>query len=770
MRKLCLGAAVGLAAAWLWRRLPARPPLYAGYSFSTAVYDRGGRLLRLTTTPDGKFRLWVPLSEISPLMIRATILQEDQNFRRHPGFDPAGLVRAAWMTYVVGGRRIGGSTITMQLARLLYRLDSRTLPGKAEQLLRAVELEALYSKDEILEAYLNLAPYGGNIEGVGAACLIYFDKNPDQLNLSEALTLSVIPQNPVRRSLTGRADSGDARWRARGSLWARWLRRSPRDAARGAALEWAPPPKRAAPSFEAPHFCERLLRQAGGGRVVSTLDWALQKLMERMTRDYLERRRRDGLRNGAALLVDWRTGEVLAQVGSADYRDRSISGEVDGTAARRSPGSTLKPFVYGLAFDQGLIHPLTALKDAPSAFGAYDPENFDGDFMGPIPAREALIKSRNVPAVALAAALEPPGLYGLLQRAGAALPRPPEHYGLGIVLGDAEVTMEQLVGLYAALARGGVYRPLRRRLGERWDDGPRLLSPEASFLVMDALKDNPRPRGAAAAAAQAGAVYWKTGTSFGFRDAWAVGIFDRYALAVWIGDFSGAGNPAYVGADAAGPLFFRLVDAVRAVRPGTDDDAAPRPALNVRRVRVCAVSGKLPGPHCRRLAWTWFIPGVSPIEACDVHREVLVDAESGRRLCAAWPGARREVVEFWPSDLLKLFRQAGLPRRSPPPFEPGCALAAAAPGAAPAIRSPLSGVSYELPAAGAREISFSASADADAAWLYWFVDEALVGRKAPGQPLFWPARPGRYVVRVVDDRGRSDSRDLVVRVDDAEDL
>ncbi len=765
---LILAAAAGAAA---WGALPWRPPLYDGYGFSKAVYDRRGRLLRLTAAPDGKFRLWVPLAEISPLMIRATILQEDQNFRRHPGFDPSGLARAAWMTYVVGTRRVGGSTITMQVARLLYGIDSRTLRGKLAQLSRAVELECLYSKDEILEAYLNLAPYGGNIEGVGAASLIYYDKNPDQLNLSEALTLSVIPQNPVRRTLTGRnAGDRDSRWRARRWLWLRWLKQDPEDVKQGAALEWAPPPKRAAASFEAPHFCERLLRRCGSGRVVSTLDWGLQKLVERLTRDYLERRRREGLRNAAAMLVDWRTGEVLAELGSAGYGNEEISGDVNGTAARRSPGSTLKPFAYGLAFDQGLIHPLTTLKDAPSAFGAFDPENFDGDFVGPIAAREALIKSRNVPAVALTAALKPPGLYGLLRRAGVALPYPPEHYGLGLVLGDAEVSMDELTRLYAALGRGGEVRPLRRRLGEPWGPGARLLSEEASFLVLDALKDNPRPRGAGPRVAGGGPVAWKTGTSYGFRDAWAVGVFDRYVLAVWIGDFSGAGNPAYVGVDAAAPLFFQLVDGIRATRPADDSlDLALSPdGLNLARQRVCAVSGKLPGPHCRRLARTWFIPGVSPIERCDVHREVLVDGTTGLRLCAARPGARREVLEFWPSDLLRLFRQAGLPRRRPPAFEPGCALAGVEPGAAPAIRSPLAGVSYELAPQGELAIPFTASTDADAAWLYWFVDQALVGRKAPGQPLLWLGRPGRYLVRVVDDRGRSDSRELVVRLAQAE--
>jgi penicillin-binding protein 1C len=359
--------------------------------------------------------------------------------------------------------------------------------------------------------------------------------------------------------------------------------------------------------------------------------------------------------------------EVLAAVGSAGFLDAAIGGQVDGTRARRSPGSALKPFVYALAIEQGLIHPRTVLKDSPTRFRGYDPENFDGQFFGPIAAGEALVRSRNVPAVELSTRLSP-GLHAFLARAGIGALRPEPHYGLSLVLGGAEVTMEELAGLYATLASGGLWRPLRSRLAAQVPAGERLLTPEAAWTVLDMLEQNPRPGPAMPGARRELPIAWKTGTSHGFRDAWAVGVAGRYVLAVWIGRFDGQGNPAFVGLEAAAPLFFQVTDALRA-GVAAERVSRPRPP-GVTLVAVCPVSGKLPGPSCHQTVDTWFLPGVSPIGTCDVHRAVALDAGTGLRACRAGPGTRSEVFEFWPSDLLRLFAAAGLPRRTPPPFQP----------------------------------------------------------------------------------------------------
>jgi penicillin-binding protein 1C len=479
---------------------------------------------------------------------------------------------------------------------------------------------------------------------------------------------------------------------------------------------------------------------------------------------HVERGRAIGIENAAALLLDWRSMEVLAAVGSADFHDEHIGGQVDGTRAKRSPGSALKPFVYALAVEQGLIHPRSVLKDAPARFRGYDPENFDGQFLGPVGATEALVRSRNVPAVELSTHLAP-GLHALLTRAGVAGLKPESHYGLSLVLGGAEVTMEELAGLYAMLAAGGLHRPLRVRLADAATPGARLLSEEAAWIVLDMLEQNPRPGAVGQQGRPDVPVAWKTGTSHGFRDAWAVGVVGPYVLAVWVGRFDGQGNPAFIGLEAAAPLLFQIVDGLRTTGRL---EAVPRPApWSVTRVSVCAVSGKLPGPSCRHTVETPFIPGVSPIETCDVHREVLVDPRSGLRVCREGQHARREVYEFWPSDLLRLFASAGIPRRVPPPPAPGCALEdQATRGVPPRVTSPQEGGTYSLRAArvGEDPVPLTAVTDADARELFWFVDGELVGRAHPSEPFLWKPRPGAFVVRAVDDHGRAGAARVRVEV------
>lgn len=758
-------ALVAGATALAWLALP-RPPLREGIGFSRAVFDRDGHLLRLTLAPDERYRLWVPLARISPAVVEATLLQEDRWFRLHPGVNPVSLVRGALRTYLGGGRRVGGSTLTMQLARIRYRIDSRTPGGKLLQILRALQLERHYSKEELLEAYLNLAPYGNNVEGVGAASLVYLDKEAERLGVCEAIALAVVPQSPLRRAPGGSSATLVPRQaqhdRAIERLGRRWLAAHPGDERAG------PPGPLAARAtadlpFLAPHFVGAVLATGAEGTVVTTLDLRLQRLLERAVRAHVDRRRAVGIENAAALLVDRRSMEVLASVGSADFFDARIEGQVDGTRARRSPGSALKPFVYALAVEQGLIHPRTVLADAPARFRGYDPENFDGRFMGPLSATEALNRSRNVPAVELSSRLHP-GLLELLSRAGVSGLRNEGWYGLSLALGGAEVSMQELVGLYAALAGGGIHRPLRTRLASPAAPGQRLLSAEAAWVVLDMLAKNPRPGADAVRFARDPVpVSWKTGTSHGYRDAWAVGVFGPYVLAVWVGRFDGQGNPAFVGIEAAAPLLFQVVDALRAERRASFAPPSPPPGL--ARIAVCAISGKLPGPHCRRTEDTWFLPGTSPIDTCDIHREVLID-RSGRRACGPEAGVHGEVFEFWSSDLLRLFAEAGIPRRVPPSEAPGCRLESLAAGAPPRITSPQQGLTYALRVAhvGEDTIPLTAVTDSDAHELYWFVDAELVGRARAGQPLLWRARPGRFAIRAVDDRGRAGAARVEVSV------
>ncbi len=762
---LVLAGAVALTVV-----LCPRPSLYGERDFSAAVEDRNGRLLRLALADDERYRFKLPLSDISPAAVEATLLYEDRYFRIHPGFNPAALVRAAWSTYLRRDRVIGGSTITMQLARLRYAIDTRSLSGKLEQIARAMQFERHYSKNEILEAYLNLAPYGGNIEGIGAAALIYFDKPAARLGLAEALALSVIPQNPVRRNPA--TTSGNIEMRAaRDRLVAMWADRFGLSELEKSQFD-LPLAVRAAGElpYLAPHFSRQVLARKlhSPGLRSTTLDWAMQRLLENHVARYTERRRRVGIDNASAMLIDHRTMEVLASVGSSDFFSDRIQGQVDGTAAKRSPGSTLKPFVYGLAIDRGVIHPMSLLKDAPKRFAAFTPENFDRGFMGPIVAQDALVFSRNVPAIELLTRVGYDTFHNFLIDAGIRQLKSAEFYGLAMVLGGNELTMEELIGLYAMLANEGLSRPLVY-LQETEATRPvrRLLSPEASFLVLDMLRKNPRPDAMTlAGAGRRVPIAWKTGTSYAFRDAWTVGVFGPYVLAVWVGNFDGSGNPAFVGRQAAAPLFFQIADSLTPDVSERFLAAEPLPNLNLRKVDVCASTGDLAGRYCPQLTQSWFIPGVSPIKVSDVHRAVRVDNLTGARTCSHDPETtHEEVFEFWSSDISMLFRKAGIAIRRPPKWASDCSLdLQAATGAAPEITSPSAGLTYQVRADKIRDqrLPLTATTDGDAKWLYWFANDSFIAKVRSDEPLFWKPGAGTYDMLAVDDLGRSHSRQLSV--------
>ncbi|MFL6577241.1 MAG: penicillin-binding protein 1C [Povalibacter sp.] len=782
-------AAVFCVAVRLW----PKEPLAQRIASSTAVFDRNGRLLRLTLASDQQYRLWTPLEDVSPEFIEALLLHEDQHFYRHFGVNPAALLRAALTTYS-GGARVGGSTISMQLARLYYDLNTRSVSGKLTQIARALELELLYSKHDLLEAHVNLMPYGGNVQGVGTASQIYFGKSARSLGLAEALTLVLVPQSPARRHPS--SDEPDELRAARERLFVRWREFHPQsdvsDNYVSLPLRYG---NRSQLPFAAPHFVNYTLKMSpevgalqrdqndpspahsAKARVISdrvpsqpphslqtTLDLQLQRLTERVLKNYVREQSTLGIHNASALLVDTRDMSVRAMVGSADFYSASIDGQVNGTLAKRSPGSALKPLIYALAIDQGLIHPLTVLKDAPTSFGSFSPENFDGRFVGPITATDALIRSRNVPAVALFAQLSQPNFYQFLRSAGISQMAAERHYGLALALGGGEVTMEEMAGLYAMLANRGVLAPLRHFTDEPISPGTRLLSEEASFMALEMLRSAPRPDDPFTRKQDRLRVAWKTGTSWGFRDAWTAGVFGPYVLVVWVGNFDGEGNPAFVGVQAAAPLFFRLTDAITLNDTHLNEPIFRQPP-RLERVEVCSASGDLPNVDCPQTTLTWYIPGVSPIRVSQIHRRVWIDKRTGEQACPPYDPAtmRSEVFEYWPTDLLQLFAQAGMPRRQPPSAA-SCQRDVPS-GTSPHITSPVTAATYSVRASriGNEGIPLAANADSEVRRLHWFVDDAYIGTGTPGIAISWtPQRSGRFIVRAVDDRGRADSRELRV--------
>ncbi len=776
LRAFLWRAALGLGAmAAIIVAIP-KPHLLDRTSFSPCYVDRNGQLLRLALADDDRYRVYVPLDKIAPQFVEMTLLHEDRYFHEHAGFNPIALMRAGWADARGEGRLLGASTITMQLARLHYHLNTRTVVGKLLQIAAAIHIEVHCSKHEILEAYLNLAPYGRNIEGVGAASLIYFGKEPTDLSPVEAMTLAVIPQSPARRA-PGTAVHERALRHAREVLLGQWLEEHPGDARLRSVLEMPLDMKlpRELP-FRAPHLVEEMMMrdEKPSSETRLALDLRLQDLLERQVTQYLAGRANDGFKNATALLIDYSTMEIRAAVGSADFRRKDIDGQVDGLRAQRSPGSALKSFIYALALDEGLIQPNSLLKDAPESFDGYDPENFDHHFAGPIRATDALVQSRNVPAVDLESRLDPQrNLYTLLAGAGIRDLQPEPHYGLTIALGSAEVSPEELGKLYAMLANRGALRPLRLGLDEPASKDIPLMSPEASWLTLDMLKDAARPDDVTVPRLAAGAqpVAWKTGTSFSFRDAWTAGVFDNYVLVVWIGNFDGGSNPEFVGRTAAAPLFFHIVDALRARSvPPAQTCFTRTPDLNLRQVDLCAVSGMIAAPNCPHTIKGWFIPGKSPIALCDVHRRIWVDNATGLRLDGPPDDpatAHAEVCEFWPSDLEKLFRAAGISRRGAPALESRArsrTVMAGSGGEGPRIVSPKKGLIYHVRVADTDDevLNLEATAETGRDHLRWFVDAAYVGESAPSSVLLWKPQPGRHVIRAVDDSGRADAREILV--------
>ncbi|WP_410014520.1 penicillin-binding protein 1C [Sodalis sp. C49] len=764
-----------LALLVLACRLWPHPPLSRGQPLSSVYYDRQGTLMRIALASDDRYRLWTPLERVSPLAVKGLLLHEDRWFYLHPGFNPFSLARGFWRSYVAGGKMQGGSTITMQLARMRWHLNTRAPSGKIMQVLRAAQLELSYSKHDILEAYLNSAPYGRNIESIGAASLIYFDKAPQDLTLPEALTLAVLPQSPRYRIDAGAGVLGALLSQARNRLFQRWQRHYGVDASQGALFRLPlalRQPERL--PFIAPHFIEQLRQQnqryiGTDTRIDTTLDAGLQRLVERQVTAFITRNERRGIHNAAVLLVDTRDMGIRALAGSADYYNRGIQGQVNGTNAKRSPGSALKPFIYALGLEQGVLHPMTILKDVPSAFGAYAPENFDRRFLGPVTATDALNFSRNIPAVFVASQLRQPSFYQFLRLSGIADMSSENHYGLALVLGGGEVTMQELAKLYALLANRGELQALRMQKTDPRSAPVRLLSAQASFITLDMLRQHRRPGDTLAQQPASLPVYWKTGTSWGFRDAWSVGIFGPYVLVVWEGNFDGAGNNVFVGAQAAAPLFFNIIDGINASYPSLQEPKQPFPK-QLKRVDICLASGDLPTPWCRQTGKTWFIPGKSPIKVDTVYRPVRLDKLTGDVACPPYDEdkTRTEVFEFWPSDLANVFAQAGLPKRKPPANhcqDGGVDVS----GNPPRITSPLKNTTYTLRQSqpGRDRISFNAVTDADSNRVYWFADDIYLGSSASKTALDWrPINSGRYRIRAIDDRGRADSRLVNIEIVD----
>jgi len=581
-------ALCGIAfASWVASLGPL--PFKEAREVSTTVVDRNGKLLRAFAMADGRWRLPVDAkTDVDPGYVALLLAYEDQRFYTHRGVDPWALGRAAFQLVTRGHIVSGGSTITMQLARLMEPRQRRSLYAKLHQIVRAIEIERKLSKDEILNLYLTLAPFGGNLEGVRAASIAYFGKEPKRLSLAEEALLVALPQSPETRRIDRYPKAGQA---ARDRVLDRMIEEGKVSAEDAAQAKAVPVPRFRHPMpLLAPHSAERAMATVKDAPLIHlTLDAGLQRNLETLARDRAAALGPDI--SVAIVAVDNASGDILARVGSPDYFDARRAGQVDMTRAVRSPGSTLKPFIYGMAFEDGVVHPESLIDDRPVRFGSYAPENFDMTFQGTVSVRHALQMSLNVPAVALLDRVGASRMTSRLRQAGGHLTLPEgEVPGLAMGLGGVGVTLQDLVQLYSGFPRLGSTVPLQeiRQSDAKSPEPLRLMDRVAAWQVGNVLMGTPPPDNAVR-----NRIAFKTGTSYGYRDAWSVGFDGRMTIGVWIGRPDGAPVPGLVGRSAAAPILFdafarsgKLPAPLPKAPSGTLIASNPKLPLPLRRFRA----------------------------------------------------------------------------------------------------------------------------------------------------------------------------------------
>ncbi len=753
-----LVVAVVLLVGWIALPLPASLA-NPGPVPRLVLLDRHGLPLRATRGPEGRGG-WTSLGDLDPKLLQAFLAVEDHRFYDHHGVDVRALGRAAWQDMRARGLVAGGSTITMQLARLL-RGTARTIPGKVSQILWSWRLDLHLDKQTILEQYLNRVPLGQGTAGVTAAAELYFAADPRSVSLAQAALLASLAHAPARDNPLVSIDRARARRRiALGRMAALGFSRA-EDVQRAnfepVLVHGAETP------FLAPHFTTHVLEEAGqngtipSGEWRTTLDLGLQTALEAEVRHTVEVLRDKGVAHAALVVLDNTDGDVLAWVGSPDFF-ADTAGQVDMVISPRQPGSALKPFLYGLAFDRGFT-PATVLPDIPhtyeTTFGPYRPRNYDRAFHGPVRARDALGSSYNVPAVELAQRIGVASLLSTLHAAGfATLDHTPEYYGLGLALGNGDVTLLELANGYRALASGGVWRPVRwNTSAEAPLEERRVMSRQAAALVLEVLSDpvarlpsfgseTPLDFPFKAAA--------KTGTSRHFTDNWAVATTGRFTVAVWVGNFNGTPMQGVGGITGAGPLLHRAALLVaQRVPPGVFATPAEVGAV---AVKICRLSGLRAGPECPP-ADEWFVPGTEPTRTCDWHRagQVVLPAEyaewaaeqgsaSGSTLGWVNPGAAPRG-SAQPTGIAQNTGTAPTPGRGPGVNPPETGFR---------ITSPQDGDRYSVPVGTEARYATVALRSAGGSGVRWYVD----GRAWRSDR--WPIAHGRHTIRAVDARGRSD--------------
>ena len=750
-----------LLFSWL-APFPSQAIKHIGYS--QTVLDKDGNIIRVFLGSKDRWILPVEMDEINPNLIRATVAVEDKRFWDHHGVDPLAVLRSAWLNVTHQKILMGASTLSMQVIRLVEDRP-RTFPNKVIEAIHDLWLENVYSKKQILKLYFELAPYGGNINGVKAASWRYFRKRPGDLTLAECALLAGIPQSPSRL----RPDRHPERARKRREMVLKsmlanvYISQEQFNASGSEPVEVG----RNSFPFEALHFGVWVHKAYPAESVLKTsLDPIMQTAAEKVLKDRLSELSTYGVQNGAVVILENKTGKIRALVGSNDFFDKEHSGQVNGALSRRSPGSCLKPFTYVIGFDLGLYTPRMILGDVPVQYQGYAPLDYSKKYKGPVTVREALANSLNVPAIEVLQKAGYQRLYMFLKKAGiTTLTKPPEQYGLSLTLGTAEVRLLELVNAYAVLARLGIFQPYTGLENAASVKQERLMSDGSAYLVADILEDSERlvSSGLVGNRQNLPRVAWKTGTSYGNHDAWTVAYNPEYTIGVWLGNFSGKSSKSLVGIEAAAPVALRLFERIYTGKP------APwykKPA-SVGTRKVCLLSGEPASAICPHSAEDLFILGRSMDRQCSVHKKFMIDNETGLAVDEVAKGhfVSEKVYEVWPQAIHTWLEQHDSNYIPPPIMENGIDMARDWEGANPKILSPVNQCEYYLDQSRKTEQRLILKADGsyDARKLFWFINGQYVSDGRAGDGFFWPMKAGHQLITVTDDYGRSSSVQITVR-------
>lgn len=745
--------AVLLLTYWI---IPLPNPLFQP-DYSTVVLDKDGKILRVFLNQDEQWQLPPDSSKIPDKLKTAVIEFEDRYFYYHPGVNPISIVRAIRQNISSSEIVSGASTLTMQVARLM-KPKKRTFANKFVEILQAIKIETRYSKDQILRFYLEHAPYGGNIRGYRAASLRYFGKMPDQLTWAESAMLAVLPNAP---GLISPQANPKQLQEKRDKLLLRLKENGIIDNGTFRLAKLEPIPQGSNPiQMHAPHVARLLKKndQIQNGVIRTTLQKDLQIQTEQLVKQHMDFLTSYGIVNGAALVADTKSRKIRAYVGSQDFFDFDNNGQVDGVQALRSSGSILKPFLYALAIDNGILLPKTQIQDVPSYYGTFSPSNADETHAGLVTAKEALVQSLNVPAVRLLYTYGTYPFYKFLKTAGLqTLFRSPDDYGLSLILGGAEVTLLDMAMLYCGLANGGEFAPLSLVETHSSQNSPKKhISKGSSYLALEMLRELKRP----------GNEYyweqyqnqwpfaWKTGTSYGQRDAWAIGVSPEWTIAVWVGNFDGEGNSNLGGARSAGPLLFDIFNSL----PKKNENAwFQKPEEDLMTIELCRDTGFKVGLHCPTSLKTSTPYNSKPIKICPYHESIFIAMDEQVQVCSmCWQGMEPEKIPTlnYPPKVVKYLQERGHNIGQTIPHKDGCP--AQVEKNMVEILYPEQNTRIWLPrdfGANLQKVTLQAASRGKNRKLFWYVDDRYIGETQSKHAQAITLNQGWHELEVIDTNG-----------------